>query len=483
MTKPTSFHDVELISAYLDGQLSGTEKAQIELRLKNEPELRSLQDQIGASRAILHKLPARRAPRNFTLTPRMAGVKPPLPRAFPAFRWASAVAAFLFFMALAANLSVPALANLRASAPPVAFGMGGGGGGVGGGAPDIIQPTPMEAAPAAPQAAAPAPTATPEVALLAPAATPAPTQAAETPLQPGAQSKVLPTPESQQPPAAQARTPLQLPIPAWLQFGLLGLAVIAGGAAYLLNRRAQTDWSKTQALKPARLGLWEALLILLALIVIAALAAGIYYLSTTTFLAPLPRTETFPSGPAGGDKGGPLAGNKGPVAPGAEFAGPTVSGAGNKGGNKGGGASVGAQAFTLSQGLGYNFSATDAAGLITAVEFPPDVFPGQMLVTYIPGLTTAPPQITYFDKFAFSLVPENKNAQPEKPFNLVVDYSQEVAAAVKPEKLAIFWWNGSTWLDAAGTCHPTSDYVRSPQVNRLNLMVCQLGSFILVATP
>ena len=100
-------HDAELLSAYLDSQLSKVDSAQLESRIKTDPELRSVYDELRQSRTVLRKLPARRAPRNFTLTPKMAGIKPPLPRAFPVFRLASVLAAVLFFVGYVINLSAP----------------------------------------------------------------------------------------------------------------------------------------------------------------------------------------------------------------------------------------------------------------------------------------------------------------------------------------------------------------------------------------
>ena len=116
MTQP-NFRDVEQLSAYLDGQLSQAESTRLETRLKTDPQLRTVFNDLSQSRALLRKLPARRAPRNFTLTPKMAGVKPPVPRAFPLFRFASALAAVLFFFSFTLNLTVPAFSAMRASAP------------------------------------------------------------------------------------------------------------------------------------------------------------------------------------------------------------------------------------------------------------------------------------------------------------------------------------------------------------------------------
>ena len=66
----------------------------------------------------------------------MAGVKPPVPRVFPVFRFASALAAILFFFGFAINLTSPVLSGMHAAAP-MAYGKGGG------------EPA-QEAAPAAP---------------------------------------------------------------------------------------------------------------------------------------------------------------------------------------------------------------------------------------------------------------------------------------------------------------------------------------------
>ena len=253
MNKPISFHDVETLSAYLDNQLTGSEKARIELRLKNEPALSDALTELSQSRSILRKLPARRAPRNFTLTPKMAGIKPPVPRAIPIFRMASAFAAVLFLFAFLTNISVPALAAIRAAAPPVAFGMGGGGGG---GPSDTENPAASEAAPAAPLAAAPMTTATPGIASAELAPTPTP----ETP--PTAQAEIMPKAGGEAP---KQQVPLQLPIPAWLQLGLLGLAVVTGGVAYILTARSDSKWFKARALS-RRLDTNQIILIILAVL-------------------------------------------------------------------------------------------------------------------------------------------------------------------------------------------------------------------------
>jgi anti-sigma factor RsiW len=253
MTQP-NFRDVELLSAYLDGQLSQAETARLETRLKSDPQLRAVFDDLSQPRALLRQLPARRAPRNFTLTPKMAGLKPPVPRAFPLFRFASALAAILFIFSFAVNLTVPAFSAMRAAAPmPVAYGKGGGG----------ADPT-MEAAQLnQSEAASPAPAATEAPPMLAPAA-PMPTSSVQ-------DSALTPTPEAARTLAsAETETPnpagaapsdqgqnqvapveqpappeIQPPIPVSVLIGLLILAVLAGAAALFIRWQAERKFSQS----------------------------------------------------------------------------------------------------------------------------------------------------------------------------------------------------------------------------------------------
>jgi anti-sigma factor RsiW len=111
-----NFRDIEQLSSYLDGQLSPSESARLESRLKSDPELASAFNDIRVARGILRKLPARKAPRNFTLTRQMVGLKPPLPRSYSVFRFSSAFAAFLLMLTFAANALIPRV-SFRAAAP------------------------------------------------------------------------------------------------------------------------------------------------------------------------------------------------------------------------------------------------------------------------------------------------------------------------------------------------------------------------------
>lgn len=118
-------YDIEQLSTYLDGGLKPSDSARLETRLASDPALASALDAMRESRSLLRRMPHRRAPRNFTLTRKMVGLKPPLPRSYPVFKFATAFAAFLFFISFLA----PRTMSLGAAAPaPASYGIGGGGG-------------------------------------------------------------------------------------------------------------------------------------------------------------------------------------------------------------------------------------------------------------------------------------------------------------------------------------------------------------------
>src|SRR6187455_677656 len=111
--------DLELLSSYLDGQLKPSDSARLEARLSTDPNLRAVLNDLRSARGLLRQLPLRKAPRNFTLTPKMVGKNPPLPRTYPAFRFVSTLATILLFITFGLNFLRPQLA-----ATPQAFGMG-----------------------------------------------------------------------------------------------------------------------------------------------------------------------------------------------------------------------------------------------------------------------------------------------------------------------------------------------------------------------
>ena len=238
-----NFRDVELLSAYLDGRLNPSEAARLEARLSADTSLQATLDDLRQTRALLRRLPQRRAPRNFRLTPKMVGIRPPEPRAYPVFRLATALVALLFVAAVGLNAVVPFAASRLTAAPvPQGFGMGGGGGGSGQDESQLAGPT--EAPPQAPLAAA-MPTMTAEGTMSIEAVTEAPAQAENT-------MRALATEEPAsksapaEPPAAQGRGSAQ-PVPLSL-IVVLGVAtLLCAAAAWLMRsrneRRIRGQWN------------------------------------------------------------------------------------------------------------------------------------------------------------------------------------------------------------------------------------------------
>jgi hypothetical protein len=248
--------DIELLSSYLDGQLSSVDTAHLEARLRTDPDLRSVLQDLRGARSLLRQLPMRKAPRNFTLTPKMVGKNPPLPRSYPVFKFSAALATILLFFTMGLNVLGPQLV-----AQPAAFGMGGGGG-----APETFASTLATEAPAI--AAAPAGTEPPAAATEAPAQEPSvamapqPTATAVAAAQDANSTRVMETAVSkqsgtdtqnaaesglaQQPPQAAAEPAQANPVsPAW-QWLLAGIALISLFTMAVMRQLAASRWrSKT----------------------------------------------------------------------------------------------------------------------------------------------------------------------------------------------------------------------------------------------
>ena len=64
--------DYELLSAYIDGAITDSERIAFELRLQAEPELRRELDELRATVTLLNNLSPLKAPRDFTLDARYA---------------------------------------------------------------------------------------------------------------------------------------------------------------------------------------------------------------------------------------------------------------------------------------------------------------------------------------------------------------------------------------------------------------------------
>ena len=231
--------DLELLSSYLDGQLKPSDSARLEARLSKDPNLRVVLEDLRSARGLLRRLPMRKAPRNFTLTPKMVGKNPPLPRTYPAFRFVSALATLLFFVTLGVNFLAPQMVS---QAP--AYGMGGGG------SPNDTFAAEAPAATQAP-AATEAPAFSAPVIESAPLATPtlAPQDstrnAVETPVGKNAETRE-PGVVAQAPPQNVQPAPTQAPQPvplAW-EYILAGIALLSALVMLFMRQMSINRWRR-----------------------------------------------------------------------------------------------------------------------------------------------------------------------------------------------------------------------------------------------
>jgi anti-sigma factor RsiW len=232
----TNFRDIEQLSSYLDGQLSPSESVQMESRISSDPELASAFNDIRTARGILRKLPARRSPRNFTLTRQMVGLKPPLPRSYSFFRFSTAFAIVLLMLTFAANAltQLPRM-SLGASAPvpaaQEAYGMGGG--------PAATQ-APAAAAPAAPIATE-APAAAAPLAAVAPTTESLPTVSADMSITEAPMAKAAGT-ASVPPNQPQVNVKREAIVPVAWQIVLLVVGLASLLTMLALRRSAKQKW-------------------------------------------------------------------------------------------------------------------------------------------------------------------------------------------------------------------------------------------------
>jgi hypothetical protein len=123
-----SERDLALLSSYIDGEVSVDERAEVESRLRTDPDFARELASLRAVKALIGELPTLTAPRNFTLTPAQVGTMPSRRAiAFPTVvSGLSAAAAALLFVIGAGLLlrpaasEMPPLSDAIALAPTVA---------------------------------------------------------------------------------------------------------------------------------------------------------------------------------------------------------------------------------------------------------------------------------------------------------------------------------------------------------------------------
>ena len=110
--KGISRKDWQILSAYIDGEMSTRERARFESRLEDSPELKAGLEDLIRTKELLRSQPKLRSPRNFTLTPEMAGQKQSVP-GYPGLRLAAVVVSILFIFIVMGDYFFSGSAGMR----------------------------------------------------------------------------------------------------------------------------------------------------------------------------------------------------------------------------------------------------------------------------------------------------------------------------------------------------------------------------------
>ena len=109
--------DLELLSAYLDNQLSPKDRAQIESRLKTDSKFQRTLAELRAIKTQLRALPMVKPPRSFTLKPENIRSRSAF-NWIPILNWSTTVAAILFAAVISVDLfRAPLIARQEFAAP------------------------------------------------------------------------------------------------------------------------------------------------------------------------------------------------------------------------------------------------------------------------------------------------------------------------------------------------------------------------------
>jgi anti-sigma factor RsiW len=482
-----SFRDLERLSAYLDGQLPPADRVRLDSRLAADPQLRAALEELRRTRLMLQRTPHRRAPRNFTLTPKMAGIRPPVPRLVPVLGWASVTAIVLFLCTFGTSLIGRLSFGPMAAAPKAMATQ----------APVVSDNGLAEGAPAA----QPAPTQEMAEATAAPLATQAPTVSGYgvgggpvTATQPPSAAAKLPTgtAEPEAPslmavsqaatvePTASAGTRLTKPTPAPtlpppappllspLQNGLIALAALIATAALAVFLQSQRRWRKSSQTAGPRSRIKE---ILLLLAILAFLAVAVFS------IVELVRGMRFST--AGQQVS--YVPVEAPVLPASAVpTEPQVITVSTKAGLPDDPLALTPDRFTVPVGAEFTYSHSDGSGHRYTLRFPAGAFDQPTDVQFSVGQGAPAPDGYTYAGIGFQMYTVPDPLPLQKPIQVTLQYIP--AEIVGDENaLVLMVWNGEGWETAGTRCTPASVYTRQPEEDTLQMAVCGMEGYALFA--
>ena len=134
---------------------------------------------------------------------------------------------------------------------------------------------------------------------------------------------------------------------------------------------------------------------------------------------------------------------------------------------------------------GGGLTLTDTQGLTTTLAFPAGAVTQTTTLVLTPTLATGGAGFAFaghaFELAAFRGGNLLLGFSFEAPVTVTIHYSDRDVRVVSDEsQLALMWWTGSGWEDAAQTCTPPSEYVRDLGNNVLSVAICHLSEFALL---
>ncbi len=145
---------------------------------------------------------------------------------------------------------------------------------------------------------------------------------------------------------------------------------------------------------------------------------------------------------------------------------------------------VGAAYATVSPADGGILSFTDANDRPTTAQVPPNAIDQPTTFHLIEAETESAPAGRGSAHHAFDL-DASRDGVPltgftfAVPISITIAYSDADLIGVWENTLALYYWDGSTWHDAATTCSPSSTYTHDQVSNQISVAICHLSQFAL----
>jgi hypothetical protein len=140
---------------------------------------------------------------------------------------------------------------------------------------------------------------------------------------------------------------------------------------------------------------------------------------------------------------------------------------------------------TLGPSTSASLVSTDTQALPTQLDLPAGAVAANTTLILTPTVA-AGPRGWSFAGHAFDLAAAQAGAAVPNlafgaPVNVTVGYSAADARLITDaSRLVLWWWNGTTWQDAAETCSPQASYTRDPIARTIGVAICRVGHFALL---